>query len=127
VLVEKLLRDLDLREEGGLVQILDGARPFMLAGLQQIDAVTGTVESDFALLAAALRADAPVDGRAKALLLPFFAEGATHRYQTSRRHYDTQGMPPRAQCPRWRAILKPAGRKLAFFMAFARAKLRTSA
>ena len=69
----------NLREEGGLVQILDGARPFMLAGLQQIDAVTGTVESDFALLAAALRADAPVDGGTKTLFLAFFADCATHK------------------------------------------------
>ena len=78
VLVEKLVFDLDLHEEIGRVQVSQAARLFMLAGLLQIHAVTGTIERHLALLATALRTDAAVDRRAEAFLLAFFANRAAH-------------------------------------------------
>ena len=67
VLVKKLIFDLHLDEEIGGIEVRQAALLFMLARLQEIDAVTGTIERDLALLAAALRTDAAVDGRAEAL------------------------------------------------------------
>jgi hypothetical protein len=90
----------------------------MLAGLQQIDAVTGTVESDFALLAAALRADAPVDGWAKTLFLAFFADCATHRFQASRRHYYTQGHAAKGAMPALAGHFETAGAETGVFYGF---------
>src|SRR5271165_4179163 len=49
----------------------------MLPRLLQVRAVAGTIERDFALLPAALRTDASVNGRTKALLLADFADGTT--------------------------------------------------
>jgi hypothetical protein len=48
----------------------------MLASLPEIYAFTGTIECDFPLLAAALRADPSMKGRAEALLSSGFADGA---------------------------------------------------
>src|SRR5882672_11908625 len=48
----------------------------MLPRLLKIRAVAGTIEGDLALLAAALRANAPVDGRTKAFFFANLADGA---------------------------------------------------
>ena len=53
------------------------ARLLVFARLLQIRAVAGAIEGHFALLAAALRANAPVQGRAKTLFFANFADGAT--------------------------------------------------
>jgi hypothetical protein len=50
----------------------------MLARLLQIRTVARAVERDFSLLAAALRADSPVNGGAKPLFFPDLTNGATH-------------------------------------------------
>ena len=47
----------------------------MLPRLLQVNALTGTVESDLAIFAAALRTNASVDGGAKALFLSLFTDG----------------------------------------------------
>jgi hypothetical protein len=49
----------------------------VLTRLQQIRTVAGAVERHFALLAAALRTDFPVHGRAKPLFLSFFTDRTT--------------------------------------------------
>jgi hypothetical protein len=90
----------------------------MLAGLQQVDAVRGTVEGDFALLAAALRADAPVDGGAKALFLAFFADCATHRCRISPSHYYTQGRAAKGVMPLLAGHFETAGAKTGDFYGF---------
>ena len=50
----------------------------MLPSLLKIDAVARAVERDLALLAAALRADASVDGGTEALFLALVADGTGH-------------------------------------------------
>jgi hypothetical protein len=60
------------------VHIGHATRLFMLAGLLQVDAITGTIERHFALLAATLRANAAMDRRTKALFLAFLANRTAH-------------------------------------------------
>jgi len=48
----------------------------VLPRLSKIWTIARTIESDFALLAAALRANAPVDSRTKAFLLAEFTDRA---------------------------------------------------
>jgi hypothetical protein len=50
----------------------------VFAGLLQVNAIAGAVERDLALFAAALRADAVMNSRAKALFFSGFAEAAGH-------------------------------------------------
>ena len=50
----------------------------MLARLLQIDAVARAIERDLALLAAALRTDASVDGGAEAFFFAGVADGTGH-------------------------------------------------
>ncbi len=78
VLVEELVGEFDLQEQGGRVQIIGGARLFVLPGLLEIGAVAWTIERHFALFAAALRADAAMHGGTEALFLTNFADGTTH-------------------------------------------------
>src|SRR5579864_3776317 len=49
----------------------------MCARLQQIGTVARTIEGDFALFAAALRANAPVNSGTEAFFLTNFTDGAT--------------------------------------------------
>jgi hypothetical protein len=49
----------------------------VLPRLLQIGTIAGTIERDFALLAATLRADAPVQRRAKTLFFANFTDGAS--------------------------------------------------
>lgn len=76
MLVEKLLADVDGRKECG--GSYGGKRVgfFMLAGLAQISTITGTIECDFALLAAALWANPAMDCGTEALFLANVADGA---------------------------------------------------
>ena len=90
----------------------------MLASLQQVNAVRGTVEGDFALLAAALRADAPVDGGTKTLFLAFFADCATHRCQISPWHYYTQGHAAQDAMPALAGHFETAGAETGVFYGF---------
>jgi len=48
----------------------------VLPRLLEVDALAGAVEGHFALLAAALRTNAPVDRGTESLLLALFADGA---------------------------------------------------
>ena len=73
LLVEKLLANLDFREECTLVQFLDRTRLLVLTRLLKIDTLAWAVERYFALLAATLRADASVNCRTEALFLAFVA------------------------------------------------------
>src|SRR6266404_206410 len=87
--VEKLLRNLNVRDLNLAKQSLaiPFARPLILricmvrcrvfTRLQQIRTVAGAVERHLALLAAALRTDFPVHGRAKPLFFSFFTDRAT--------------------------------------------------
>ena len=79
VLVKKLIFDLYLDEQVCRIEIGQATRFFMLAGLQQIHAVTGTIERDLALLSATLRTDAAVNGRAETLFFTLLANCAAHR------------------------------------------------
>src|ERR1700690_545592 len=76
--VEKLVGDLDCRKQESLVHVSEGSRPFMRPRLLQVDAIAWTVECDFALLAATLRAYAAMDGGTEPFLMTFLADGATH-------------------------------------------------
>ena len=76
LLVEKLLADVDGRKECGGIDAGQRVGFFMLAGLAQISTITGTIECDFALLAAALRANPAMDCGTEALFFPDFADGA---------------------------------------------------
>jgi hypothetical protein len=70
-----LISDFNFGEKRGLVEFLNRVRLLVLARLLQIDAVARTIERHLALLAATLRADAPVHRRAKALLFALLANG----------------------------------------------------
>ncbi len=48
----------------------------MFSRLPQINAIAGTIERDFALLAAALRTNPAVDGGTKSLFFSDFTDGA---------------------------------------------------
>jgi len=67
-----------LKKKVRWVQLACRSRLFMFAGLEEIRAVAGTVECDFALLAATLRTNASMHCQAKAFFLSFFADGAAH-------------------------------------------------
>jgi hypothetical protein len=77
-LIKKLLGNLDFGKQGRAIEFADIAGLLVFTRLLQIRAVTGTVERNLALFAAALGADPPVDGRTKALFLPDVADGAAH-------------------------------------------------
>jgi hypothetical protein len=62
----------------------------MFSRLLQVDAIAGAIERHFALLATALRADASVYGRAKALFFSLLTNRATHEYWSPWKHYDMQ-------------------------------------
>jgi hypothetical protein len=89
LLVKKLLANFDLRKQSTLVQLLEGTWLFMLPRLLQVNAFAGTIESDFALFAAALGTDASMDGRAKAFFFAFVADCASQN-QVPGVHYGTR-------------------------------------
>src|SRR5579863_3696327 len=78
MLVEKLIGDLDRRKQERLVDLRQGARPFMRPRLLQVDTIAGTIQCDFALFATTLRADATVDSGTEPLLVTFITNGTTH-------------------------------------------------
>jgi hypothetical protein len=59
----------------------------VLPRLLQIGAIAGAIQCDFTLLAAALRADAAVNGGAEAFFLANFADGATQIGESTLPHY----------------------------------------
>src|SRR5580704_7953033 len=77
LLIHELVGNFDLQKQARRVDLVRRTRLFVLAGLHQIRAVAGTIQRDFALLAAALRADAAMNCRTKAFLLTNLADGAT--------------------------------------------------
>jgi hypothetical protein len=79
MLVKKLLADFHLREQGCLIQILQGTRSFMQPRLLQVDATAGTIQCHFALLAATLRADPSVHSRTETFFFSLFADRASHK------------------------------------------------
>src|SRR5579864_3802340 len=95
-LVDELFRHFDLQKQGRGVNLIGGAGPFVLPRLTQVRTVAGAVEDYFALLAAALRADAAVDGGAEALFLAGLTNGAAQaeppflHYVISRRRVTTE-------------------------------------
>src|SRR5580765_5517813 len=76
VLVKKLVSDFNFQKQGGGAYVLAVVCSLVLARLQQVRTVTRAIERDFALLAAALRADTPVNGWTETLFFPGFADGA---------------------------------------------------
>src|SRR5271166_4806709 len=74
---QELLWDLNRRKQLLRGQIFKASRFLVLACLLQVNAVGRTVERQFPLFTAALRADAPVDCRAEALFLANVAEWTT--------------------------------------------------
>src|SRR5271166_4418137 len=69
LLIHELIGDFDLQKQCALIDLVCGARLLVLARLQKIRAIARAIERHFALLAAALRANAPVNSGAKAFLL----------------------------------------------------------
>src|SRR5580765_6955470 len=78
VLIKKLISDFNFQKQGGGVYVLAVVCSLVLARLQQIRTVARAINRGFALLAAALRANTPVDGWTEALFFPGFADGAAH-------------------------------------------------
>jgi hypothetical protein len=76
-LVEELVGNFNFQKQSLGVDVIPRTRLFVLPRLSQIGTITGAIECDFTLLAAALRANAPVQGRAKTLFFANFADGAT--------------------------------------------------
>lgn len=84
-LIEKLLVHFDIGKESRLIEVPNMARFLVFARLQQVRTVAGTIERDFALLAAALGTDAPMDRGTESLFLPEIADRTTHAPIISRR------------------------------------------
>ena len=74
--VHELVRDFHLKKQSGRIDLVRRSRPLMLPRLQKIGAIARTVERDFALFAATLRADPPVNSGAKSFLLADFTNSA---------------------------------------------------
>src|SRR5579862_731488 len=77
LLIHELVGDFDLQKQTCRIDLVRRARFLMLARLQQIRAIQWTIKRHFTLLAAALRTDAPMHRRAKALFLSDFTNRAT--------------------------------------------------
>ncbi len=85
--INETIANLDLWQQFDVVQLLKRPRLFMLARLQQIRTIAWTIERDFALLAAALRADASMHRGTKTLFLTLFADDAAHEMIVSDIYY----------------------------------------
>src|SRR5260370_41549438 len=83
LLIHELIGDCDVQKQSRRIQLIGRARLFVLAGLQKIRAITRTIERHFALLAAALRANTPVNRGTEALLFPDFADRTTQGRNSS--------------------------------------------
>src|SRR5260370_40424402 len=77
LVIHELVGKLDLQKQSGRVNLVHRARLLVLVRLNQIRAVAGTIERHFALLAAALRANTPVNGGAKTFLFADFTNSPT--------------------------------------------------
>jgi hypothetical protein len=71
--------------------------PHLLSCLQKIRTVARAIQRYLALLAAALRTDSPVHGRAKPFLFSFVTERATQRDKTSQSIISRKRLPPGAR------------------------------
>ena len=78
MLVEKLISDFYFQKQGSRIEVLAVVCSLVLARLQQVRTVARAIKRDFALLAAALRANTPVNGWTETLFFPGFADGAAH-------------------------------------------------
>src|SRR5712691_6629411 len=96
LLIHKLIGDLDLQKQSPRIDLVCRSRLLVLACLQEIGAIARAIQSHFPLLAAALRADAPVYRRAKAFFLANFTDSATQSRWAPSKHYVIRGeIPPR--------------------------------
>src|SRR5260370_36143337 len=77
LVIHELVGKLDLQKQSGRVNLVHRARLLVLVRLNHIRAVAGTIERHFALLAAALRGNTPVNGGAKAFLFADFTDSTT--------------------------------------------------
>src|SRR5262252_408664 len=75
VLVDELLADFNRRQERLAIQFTCFARLLVPSRLLQIRAIARAVESDLALLAAALGTNAAMNGRTEALFFSYPADG----------------------------------------------------
>jgi hypothetical protein len=82
-----LLANFNFWKKCALVQLLDWTRLFMFARLLQVNAVARAIEPDLALLAAALRANAPVNRRTKSPFFAFVADCTSQNSGISGVHY----------------------------------------
>jgi hypothetical protein len=76
-LIEELIGNLDLQKQTSWVNLIRRARFLVRPRLHKIRTIARTIERHFALLAAALRADAPVNSGTEAFLLANFTNGTT--------------------------------------------------
>src|SRR5580704_2636797 len=79
-LVHELIGNFDLEKQGRRIDLFRRARFFVRTRLQKIRTIARTIQGHFALFAAALRANAPVNSRAKAFFLADFTNGATQSW-----------------------------------------------
>src|SRR5260370_6613678 len=87
--IHDLVGNLDLQKQSRRIDLVRRARLFVLARLDEISAIARTIESHFPLFAATLRANAPVNGGAKAFLLANFTNSATQWVGSPVMHYGT--------------------------------------
>ena len=76
MLVHELIGNFYLQKQSRRIDLVRRPRFLMLARLHEVRTIAGTVESDLALLAAALRTNTSVNSGAKALLFADFTDGA---------------------------------------------------
>ena len=74
---QKLLGDFDGGKQLVCGYVFQPPRPLVLARLLEVNTVGRAIQRELTLLAAALRADAPVDCRAEAFFLANTADRAT--------------------------------------------------
>ena len=77
MLVGELIGHLDLHKQRCGIELVGRTRFFMFSRLPQIRAFAGTIERNFTLFAATLRANAAVDRRAETFFSTNFADSAT--------------------------------------------------
>src|SRR5579863_4085954 len=83
--IHELVGYIDLQKQPGGIDLVGGARLFMLSGLPKIGTVARAIERHLSLLAATLGANAPVNGGTESLLLADFTDGAAQ--WNSCKHY----------------------------------------
>src|SRR5579864_4221862 len=102
VLIHELVGNFDLQKERGGIDLVGRTSLLMLTGLNQVGAVAGAIERDFALLAAALRTNAPVHSGTEPLLLADFTDRADQRDSCSHYAWVVKISLPRPVAEAWR-------------------------